>query len=92
MRLEAGPGTSTEFPGGLPAAKLPVANLPAANPSPTGNTRRDFLSLMGFTVAAAGLTGSPLEDIACLRSGIGTISHEILRYRGLLRELKKTLP
>ena len=38
---------STEFPGGLPAADRPAP----------GNTRRDFLSLMGFTVAAAGLTG-----------------------------------
>ena len=38
---------STEFPGGLPGA----------DQSPEENTRRDFLSLMGFTVAAAGLTG-----------------------------------
>lgn len=38
---------STEFPGGLPGATQ----------STPGNTRRDFLSLMGFTVAAAGLSG-----------------------------------
>jgi molybdopterin-containing oxidoreductase family iron-sulfur binding subunit len=44
--LETGPRSSTEFPGGLPGDQTPQAN-----------TRRDFLSLMGFTVAAAGLTG-----------------------------------
>src|ERR1041385_7992373 len=45
--FDNGPRQYTEFPGGLPGA----------NQSSRGNTRRDFLSMMGFTVAAAGLSG-----------------------------------
>ena len=41
---------------GRPPAEFP-GGLPGATQSPAGNTRRDFLSLVGFTVAAAGLTG-----------------------------------
>jgi Fe-S-cluster-containing dehydrogenase component len=48
--METGPRPSTEFPGGLPGTSL-------AGGAPPGDRRRDFLSLMGFTVAAAGLTG-----------------------------------
>jgi MoCo/4Fe-4S cofactor protein with predicted Tat translocation signal len=45
--LHRGPHFSGEFPGGLPSA---------SGDSP-GTTRRDFLALMGFTFAAAGLSG-----------------------------------
>ena len=45
--LHRGPHFSGEFPGGLPSA----------SGDSRGTTRRDFLALMGFTVAAAGLSG-----------------------------------
>ncbi|HEY2859697.1 MAG TPA: 4Fe-4S dicluster domain-containing protein [Terracidiphilus sp.] len=45
--LRSGSQPSGEFPGGLPGE----------NQNRPGNTRRDFLSLMGFTVAAASLSG-----------------------------------
>ena len=43
--LHQGPRLTGEFPGGLPSA----------SGQPPGTTRRDFLALMGFTLAAAGL-------------------------------------
>jgi molybdopterin-containing oxidoreductase family iron-sulfur binding subunit len=48
-----------EFPGGLPPA------------SQHGTTRRDFLSLMGFTLAAAGLSGcrAPVQNAIPLLVG-----------------------
>jgi len=48
-----------EFPGGLPSA------------SQHGTTRRDFLSLMGFTLAAAGLSGcrAPVQNAIPLLVG-----------------------
>jgi molybdopterin-containing oxidoreductase family iron-sulfur binding subunit len=48
--LRAGPASRGEFPGGLPAGGL------AAKEAAEGDaTRRDFLSLVGFSVAAASL-------------------------------------
>ncbi len=51
--------TSGEFPGGLPRSGQP------------GTTRRDFLSLMGFTLAAAGLAGcrAPVQNAIPLLVG-----------------------
>src|SRR5260370_41426471 len=47
--LRNGPRVTGEFPGGLPA------DASAGKPAET--TRRDFLALMGFSVAVAGLAG-----------------------------------
>jgi MoCo/4Fe-4S cofactor protein with predicted Tat translocation signal len=57
--LHGGPRRAGEFPGGLPGA------------SPTGATRRDFLALMGFTLAAAGLSGcrAPVQNAIPLLAG-----------------------
>src|SRR4051794_25645383 len=44
--LHHGPHFTGEFPGGLPSGSTSKAA-----------TRRDFLALMGFTIAAAGLSG-----------------------------------
>ncbi|HEY7401884.1 MAG TPA: TAT-variant-translocated molybdopterin oxidoreductase [Candidatus Angelobacter sp.] len=57
--LQNGPRSSGEFPGGLPAA------------GQSGTTRRDFLALMGFTLAAAGLSGcrAPVQNAIPLLVG-----------------------
>src|SRR5258707_7627440 len=47
--LRSGPRVTGEFPGGLPANP--------AGGKPVETTRRDFLALMGFSVAVAGLGG-----------------------------------
>src|SRR5882757_3379668 len=51
---------SGEFPGGLPG-NSPSQQTPSQQ---TEDTRRDFLALMGFTVAAAGLAGcrAPVQN------------------------------
>jgi MoCo/4Fe-4S cofactor protein with predicted Tat translocation signal len=57
--LRNGPRSAGEFPGGLPGAGAP------------SQTRRDFLSLMGFTLAAAGLVGcrAPVQNAIPLMVG-----------------------
>ena len=57
----SGPRFSGEFPGGLPSA----------SGQPPGTTRRDFLALMGFTLAAAGLSGcrAPVQNAIPLLVG-----------------------
>src|SRR5262245_4759149 len=45
--LHQGPPKTGEFPGGLPGSRGNAAEA----------TRRDFLALMGFSLAAAGLAG-----------------------------------
>ncbi len=57
--LHGGALMSGEFPGGLPLSGQP------------GTTRRDFLSLMGFTLAAAGLSGcrAPVQNAIPLLVG-----------------------
>ncbi|HKD83011.1 MAG TPA: TAT-variant-translocated molybdopterin oxidoreductase [Candidatus Angelobacter sp.] len=57
--LHGAPRSSGEFPGGIPPASQP------------GTTRRDFLSLMGFTLAAAGLAGcrAPVQNAIPLLVG-----------------------
>jgi MoCo/4Fe-4S cofactor protein with predicted Tat translocation signal len=57
--LHGGALMSGEFPGGLPRS------------GQTGTTRRDFLSLMGFTLAAAGLSGcrAPVQNAIPLLVG-----------------------
>src|SRR5262249_60082871 len=54
-----GPRHLGEFPGGLPGATR------------TETTRRDFLALMGFTLAAAGLSGcrAPVQNAIPLLAG-----------------------
>jgi len=47
--LRNGPRITGEFPGGLPAN--------GSSGKPLETTRRDFLALMGFSVAVAGLAG-----------------------------------
>jgi MoCo/4Fe-4S cofactor protein with predicted Tat translocation signal len=57
--LHHGQRATGEFPGGLPSS------------SPAGATRRDFLALMGFTLAAAGLSGcrAPVQNAIPLLVG-----------------------
>lgn len=57
--LQSGPRSSGEFHGGLPPA------------GQSGSTRRDFLSLMGFTLAAVGLSGcrAPVQNAVPLLIG-----------------------
>jgi MoCo/4Fe-4S cofactor protein with predicted Tat translocation signal len=59
--LHQGPRLTGEFPGGLPSA----------SGQPPGTTRRDFLMLMGFTLAAAGLSGcrAPVQNAIPLLVG-----------------------
>ena len=59
--LHQGPRLTGEFPGGLPSA----------SGQPPGTTRRDFLALMGFTLAAAGLSGcrAPVQNAIPLLVG-----------------------
>lgn len=59
--LHQGPKYRGEFPGGLPAA----------NGSGKDPTRRDFLALMGFSLAAAGLAGcrAPVQNAIPLLVG-----------------------
>src|ERR1041385_762320 len=59
--LHQGPRLTGEFPGGLPSA----------SGQPPGTTRRDFLALMGFTLAAAGLSGcrAPVQNAVPLLVG-----------------------
>jgi molybdopterin-containing oxidoreductase family iron-sulfur binding subunit len=58
--LQNGPRHTGEFPGGLPAAN-----------ARTETTRRDFLAAMGFTLAAAGLSGcrAPVQNAIPLLVG-----------------------
>jgi MoCo/4Fe-4S cofactor protein with predicted Tat translocation signal len=58
--LAHGPRYAGEFPGGLPASN-----------SATEATRRDFLALMGFSIAAAGLSGcrAPVQNAIPLLVG-----------------------
>src|SRR5438270_6493358 len=58
--LHHGPRITGEFPGGLPSIS-----------SESGTTRRDFLALMGFTFAAAGLSGcrAPVQNAIPLLVG-----------------------
>ena len=60
--LRNGARPSSEFPGGLPGN---------SQRQPAEDTRRDFLSLMGFTFAAAGLAGcrAPVENAVPLLVG-----------------------
>src|SRR5215813_9558564 len=57
--LRGSPRHLGEFPGGLPGATR------------TETTRRDFLALMGFTLAAAGLSGcrAPVQNAIPLLAG-----------------------
>ncbi|HET9166082.1 MAG TPA: TAT-variant-translocated molybdopterin oxidoreductase, partial [Candidatus Angelobacter sp.] len=59
--LHQGPRLTGEFPGGLPSA----------SGQPMETTRRDFLALMGFTLAAAGLSGcrAPVQNAIPLLVG-----------------------
>src|SRR5262249_37733031 len=52
--LRHGPGKTGEFPGGIPSSGGNSADA----------TRRDFLALMGFSLAAAGLAGckAPVQN------------------------------
>jgi molybdopterin-containing oxidoreductase family iron-sulfur binding subunit len=60
--LHHGPKFHAEFPGGLPAAN---------GPGKDHATRRDFLALMGFSLAAAGLAGcrAPVQNAIPLLAG-----------------------
>jgi molybdopterin-containing oxidoreductase family iron-sulfur binding subunit len=64
--LHNGPVITGEFPGGLPGK--------SAGRSPEA-TRRDFLALMGFSLAAAGLAGcrGPVQNAIPLLSGADDI-------------------
>ena len=59
--LHHGPRVNGEFPGGLPSA----------SGQPMETTRRDFLALMGFTLASAGLSGcrAPVQNAIPLLVG-----------------------
>lgn len=59
--LHQGASITGEFPGGLPSSASAAA----------GATRRDFLALMGFTLAAAGLSGcrAPVQNAIPLLVG-----------------------
>ncbi len=62
--LRSGPRFTGEFPGGLPPI---LSDLPAK----TETTRRDFLTLMGFSLAVAGLSGcrAPVQSAIPLLVG-----------------------
>jgi molybdopterin-containing oxidoreductase family iron-sulfur binding subunit len=64
--LYNGPNITGEFPGGLPAKS--AAHTPES-------TRRDFLALMGFSLAAAGLAGcrGPVQNAIPLLAGADDI-------------------
>ncbi|MBO0911076.1 MAG: 4Fe-4S dicluster domain-containing protein [Acidobacteria bacterium] len=70
LRRPQAPGG--EFPGGLPASRA----------MPPENTRRDFLSLMGVTLAAAGLAGcrAPVQNAVPLVAGSDDIIPGVANY------------
>jgi MoCo/4Fe-4S cofactor protein with predicted Tat translocation signal len=70
--LHHGPRYTGEFPGGLPAA----------NGKHSDTTRRDFLALMGFSLAAAGLSGcrGPVQNAIPLLVGSDQIVPGVSNY------------
>jgi molybdopterin-containing oxidoreductase family iron-sulfur binding subunit len=64
--LRNGPSITGEFPGGLPGKSKGIAGEA---------TRRDFLALMGFSLAAAGLAGcrGPVQNAIPLLAGADDI-------------------
>src|SRR5262249_14568314 len=68
--LQAGPRPSGEFPGGLPA------------PGGSEQSRRDFLALMGFSLAAVGLSGcrAPVQHAIPLLVGSDEIIPGVSNY------------
>jgi molybdopterin-containing oxidoreductase family iron-sulfur binding subunit len=71
--LHNGPSFSGEFPGGLPGKS--TGRTPEA-------TRRDFLALMGFSLAAAGLAGcrGPVQNAIPLLAGADDIVPGVANY------------
>ena len=71
--LHNGPRFSGEFPGGLPSAN---------GLSQKETTRRDFLALMGFSVAVAGLAGcrAPVQNAIPLLVGSDQIIPGVANY------------
>src|SRR5262249_51833819 len=69
--LNSGSSAGSEFPGGLPGAT-----------SKTSATRRDFLALAGFSVAAAALTGcrGPVQNAIPLLVGSDEIIPGVANY------------
>jgi molybdopterin-containing oxidoreductase family iron-sulfur binding subunit len=65
--------TTGEFPGGLPQVQ---------EDAPGGSTRRDFLAMMGFTLAAAGLSGcrGPVQNAIPLMAGSDDIIPGVANY------------
>ncbi|MGA2651251.1 MAG: TAT-variant-translocated molybdopterin oxidoreductase, partial [Terracidiphilus sp.] len=71
--LHNGPRFSGEFPGGLPAKSAGRA---------TDATRRDFLAMMGFSLAAAGVAGcrGPVQHAIPLVAGADDIIPGVANY------------
>ncbi len=71
--LHNGRRPSGEFAGGLP---------PMSNGSATAATRRDFLAMMGFSLAAAGLAGcrAPVQHAIPLLAGADDIIPGVANY------------
>ncbi len=71
--LRNGPRFSGEFLGGLPAKSADHT---------TGTTRRDFLALMGFSLAAATVTGcrGPVQNAIPLLAGADNIIPGVSNY------------
>ncbi|HWZ42870.1 MAG TPA: TAT-variant-translocated molybdopterin oxidoreductase [Candidatus Saccharimonadales bacterium] len=72
--LQNGPRVTGEFPGGLPGG---ATSGPRAE-----TTRRDFLALMGFSLAAAGLSGcrAPVQHAVPLLVGSDQIVPGVSNY------------
>jgi MoCo/4Fe-4S cofactor protein with predicted Tat translocation signal len=72
--LHAGARTTGEFPGGLPPI---LSNAPTPEA-----TRRDFLAMMGFTLAAVGLAGcrAPVQNAIPLLVGSDEIIPGVANY------------
>jgi molybdopterin-containing oxidoreductase family iron-sulfur binding subunit len=71
--LRNGPRFSGEFPGGLPGKSADHS---------TGTTRRDFLALMGFSLAAASVTGcrGPVQNAMPLLKAADDIIPGVSNY------------
>ena len=69
--LRAGTHRSAEFPGGLPSSS-----------ATTTATRRDFLAMAGFTLAAAGLAGcrAPVQNAIPMLVGSDEIVPGVANY------------
>jgi MoCo/4Fe-4S cofactor protein with predicted Tat translocation signal len=76
--LHAGPQVTGEFPGGLP----PILRNGEAGKSEAGASRRDFLAMMGFSLAAAGLAGcrGPVQNAIPLLVGSDDIIPGVANY------------